>query len=200
MIKLTNYNLTMDDNLVFDNVDFFFGRQTYLLAGQMHKRKSLLISELARAFVEYTPGVDFVLETGIGYLPNNRFLIESLTVKQNLEFFTKFFNIPSIKIKVIINHFELENIANRKVNSLTPDLIQLVRIACVFLNTKASVYLLDNIFNNLNKGQIDLVKNFLKLLEGDNTIIISKLNTHEIEEFNPRIIEIVDKKLVYGDR
>lgn len=197
MLKLSKLSLEMDDIQVFEDVNFNFGRQTYLLSGQMYKRKSLLLNEIANSYIEYNPYITYTAENGVAYLPNNRFLIEGLTVKQNLDFFAKFFNTPAIKLRVLINHFELDNIVNRRVNSLTPDLIQLVRISCVLLNSTATVFLFDNIFNNLSKSQIDLVKDFLKRLEHENTLIFAKLNTHEIEDFNPRIINIVDKKLVY---
>lgn len=197
MIKLNKFNLKMDDLTVLEDIDFFFGRQAYLLSGPMVKRKSLLLEVLSHAFVYYQKGVEYVAESGVIYLPDNQFLIEGMTVKQNLEFFARFFNTPKIKYKVIVNNFELDNILDRKINSLSPDMEQLVRISCAMLNTTASVYLLDNIFNHLNKSQIDLVKNYLKLMTSNCIIIFSKLNTHEIEEFNPRVIEIKQKKLVY---
>lgn len=197
MIKLNKFNLKMDDLTVLEDIDFFFGRQSYLLSGPMVKRKSLLLEVLSHAFVYYQKGVEYVAESGVIYLPDNQFLIEGMTVKQNLEFFARFFNTPKIKYKVIVNNFELDNILDRKINSLSPDMEQLVRISCAMLNTTASVYLLDNIFNHLNKSQIDLVKNYLKLMTSNCIIIFSKLNTHEIEEFNPRVIEIKQKKLVY---
>lgn len=187
----------MDDITVLEDINFFFGRQTYLLAGTMVKRKSLLLDVLAHAYVYFEQGIEYSAESGIIYLPNKKILIDGITVKQNLEFFARFFNTPSIKIKVIVNNFELDHILDRKVNTLSADMRQLVRISCVMLNTSASVYLLDNIFDNLNKSQIDIVKNYLSLVSSNSMIIFSKLNTHEIEEFNPRIIEINNKKLVY---
>lgn len=197
MIKLNNFNLEMDDLTVLENINFFFGRQAYLLSGSMVKRKSLLLQVLAHAFVYYQEGVEYVAESGVVYLPENQILIEEMSVKHNLEFFARFFNTPPIKFKVIVNNFELDNILDRKVSSLSPDMYQLVRISCAMLNTSASVYLLDNIFNNLKKNQIDIVKNYLKLMASNSVLIFSKLNTHEIEEFNPRVIEIKQKKLVY---
>lgn len=197
MIRLQNYNLIMDDLVVLENINFYFGRETYLLAGPMVKRKRLLIDQLAQSYTSYHDGIEYFAESGVVYLPNNKILIEGLTVKQNLEFFARFFNTSNLKMRVIINNFELENILNREINSLTPDLKQLVRISCVILNVQASVYIFDNIFNNLNKSQIDLVKDYLKMIASNSTIIFSKLNTHEIEEFNPRVIKIENKKLVY---
>lgn len=197
MIELKNYTMKLDDQVVLSNINFHFGKQTYLLKGHMHKRKSKLLNELAKGFTSYNQGIKFSNESGIAYLPNKQFLLENLTVKQNLDFFGKFFNAQSIKIKVISNHFELDDIANRQVTSLSLGVRQLLRIACVCLNTHASIYLFDDLFNSLSKSQIDIVKKYLKLIELDNTIIISKLNKHEIEDFKPRLIQIVNKKLQY---
>lgn len=197
MIKLNKLCLALDDQVVFDNVNFNFGRETYLLSGQMHKRKSLLIDEIAKAFISFHPNINYCAERGVVYLPNTAILIENLTVKQNLEFFAGFFKTPLIKTRVIANHFEFEHIISRKVNSLTADIKQLVRIACVCMNMRATVYIFDEIFDHLSKSQISLVKNYLKQLDNDIILIISKQNTHELEEFKPRVINIVDKKLVY---
>ncbi len=197
MIKLTNYSLEMDDLVVLDDINFYFGRETYLLSGTMVKRKALFLNELAQSFISYHESIEYVAEAGIVYLPDDKMLIEGLTIKQNIEFFAKFFGTSNLKMRVLINHFELENLLNRRVNTLSPDLKQLVRIVCAMLNVTASIYLLDNIFDNLIKSQIDLVKDYLKLIASRKTIIFSKLNTHEIEEFNPRVIKIENKKLVY---
>lgn len=199
MIKLTNFNLEMDDLTVLENINFYFGRQSYLLAGPMVKRKSLLLEVLAQAFTSYQEGVEYIAESGVAYLPNKKILFDKLTVKQNLEFYAKFYNTPYIKVRVIVNNFEFEHLLNQRVSTLTADMTQLVRIACVVLNTNASVYLLDNIFENLKKSQIDLVKNYLKLISDDSIMIFSKLNTHEIEDFNPRVVDIKQKKLIYEE-
>lgn len=199
MIKLTNFSLEMDELTVFEDINFYFGHQAYLLSGSMIKRKSLLLEILAEAFTSYHEGIEYIAESGVAYLPNKKILIEGLSVKQNLEFYAKFYSTPHIKVRVIINHFELEHLLDRKVNTLSADATQLVRIACVLINTKASVYLLDNIFDNLKKNQIDLVKNYLKLICDDSILIFSKHNTHEIEDFNPRVVEIKQKKLVYEE-
>ncbi|WOO87457.1 hypothetical protein RZE82_00530 [Mollicutes bacterium LVI A0039] len=200
MIKITNLNMYMDDQIVLEDINMYFGRETYLLNGQMHKRKTLFIDKLATSFIKYNSNIEYVGESGIVYLPRYQILMQDLTVQQNIDFFAKFFNTPSIKVKVIINHFELDNFLNRKIDSLSSDTKQLVRIVCVFLNINASVYLLDNITEHLSRAQIDLVKMYLKQVDTNCTLIFSKLNSHGIEEFNPRILNIVDKKFVYEEK
>lgn len=199
MVTIKNYDLYMDDLMVLENISINFGRQVYLLSGQMHKRKSLLLNQIANAYTSYNSKIKYCNESGVAYLPSSRFLIDNLTIKQNIEFFGKFFGCSAIQMRVIINHFELDSYANRKVNSLSADIKQLVRIACAVLNTRASVYLFDNIFINLNNSQVNIVKTYLNRLVDENTIIISKLNDHQLRDFNPRSIEIVSKKLVYKE-
>ncbi len=199
MIKLINTNIILDDLVVLEDINFNFGRETYLLAGRMVKRKSALLEELARSASKYNPSIKYHAENGVVYLPANPILIEGLTVRQNIMFYSRFFATSSMKTKVLINHFEVENILDRKIKGLNNDVIQLVQVICVFLNTEATVYLLNDPFANLNKYQIDLIKSYLKQIERDITIIFSKLNSHEIEEFKPRIIEIREKKLVFEE-
>ncbi|WOO89212.1 hypothetical protein R2F61_00490 [Mollicutes bacterium LVI A0078] len=199
MIKLKNANIMLDDLTVLEDINFNFGRETYLLAGRMVKRKNALLEELAFAASKYNPNIKYHAENGVVYLPTNPILIEGLTVKQNIQFYSRFFGTTHMKVKVLINHFEIENILERKVKGLNVDVIKLVQVICVFLNTEATVYLLSDPFANLNKYQIDLIKTYLKQIERDITIIFSKLNSHEIEEFKPRIIEIKDKKLVFEE-
>lgn len=199
MIKLKNANIILDDLIVLEDINFNFGRETYLLAGRMVKRKNALLEELAFAASKYNPNIRYHAENGVVYLPTNPILIEGLTVRQNIQFYSRFFGTTHMKVKVLINHFEIENILERKVKGLNVDVIKLVQVICVFLNTEATVYLLNDPFANLNKYQIDLIKTYLKQIERDITIIFSKLNSHEIEEFKPRIIEIRDKKLVFEE-
>lgn len=200
MIKLENLDLELDDQVVIEDINFNFGHETYLLSGHMHKRKSKLLQEIAKSYSAYNPNITYSNETGVVYLPDNRILIENLTVKQNLEFFSNFFGTPLVKTRVISNHFEFDNYLNRTINSLSSDLKQLVRIACVCLNVKASVYIFDNIFDHLSKSEISLVKDYLKHFVKDAIFIFSKLNTHELEEFKPRVINIEKKRLVYEEK
>lgn len=199
MVTIKNYNLYMDDLMVLEDISINLGHQVYLLSGQMHKRKSLLLNEIANAYTSYNSNIKYSNESGVAYLPNSRFLIENLTIKQNIEFFGKFFGCSNIQVRVISNHFELDGYIDRKVNSLAADIKQLVRIACAVLNTNASVYLFDNLFLNLNNSQVNIVKSYLNRLVDENTIIISKLNDHHLTDLNPRSIEIVDKKLVFKE-
>lgn len=197
MIKISDLSLKLENQVVLEDVNLYLGKETYLLTGTMYKRKSIIINELARAANVYNKNILYNYENEIAYLPNKQILMTNLTVKQNLEFFAKFFKTIASDERKIIDHFDLYNILERKVDSLTFDLKQLVRIACVFLNTNASVYLLDNVFEHLNKSQIDLVKSYLYPIKDETTIIFSKSNVIGIEEFNPRILNIVNKKLVY---
>ncbi len=200
MINLNNLNLSLDDIPVFEDTNFHFGREMYILTGTMRKRKSLLISELADAYLSYNKSISYVAERGIVYLPTTKMLIESLTIKQNLDFFANFFNTSYYKVSEIVHHFELDSILNRKVNSLTSDIKQLVKIACVFLNTDASVYLLDDLFIHLNKHQMDIVKDYFKTIKQTSTIIIAKNNIVGLEEFNPRLVKIENKQLVFEEK
>lgn len=200
MINIDKLNLYLDDQLVFEDISFYFGRQMYILTGNLKKRKSLFISELADSYLSYNQSITYIAERGIVYLPTTKILIEPLTVKQNLDFFGKFFGTSYYKINVIIHHFELEPFLNRRVNSLTNDIKQLVRIACVILNTNATVYLFDDLFIHLNKHQMDLVKDFFKTIETNSTIIIAKNNAIGLEEFNPRLVVIENKKLVFEEK
>lgn len=199
MIKITNLSLSIDDQRVFRDININFGREIYLLSGQMVKRKTKLISEIAEAYIKYNEHIVFIGEPGLVYLPNYDILLENLTVKQNLDFFAKFFKTAPIKIKVLANHFELDNIINRKVNSLTSDLKQLVKLVCVLLNTKASIYLLDDFTKHLNRNQIDIVKAYIKHLKHDITVIMSKSSIHGVEDLKPRILAIKDRKLYYEE-
>lgn len=97
----------LDDLTVLEDINFNFGRETYLLAGRMVKRKNALLEELAFAASKYNPNIKYHAENGVVYLPTNPILIEGLTVKQNIQFYSRFFGTTHMKVKVLINHFEI---------------------------------------------------------------------------------------------
>lgn len=199
MIKLKDFNLEMNDTFVLENVDFNFGKETYIIIGSLFKRKSLLLDSLAKAFVERNQGVKYAFEKSIVYLPKSDILFNKLSVKQNIDFYSNFFGIKASFKNSLIEHFELTSILDRSIYSLTSDLKQIVKIVCAFLNNKASVYILDSPFDNLSKSQIYMVKEYLKTIRNNSTIIISKQNIFGLEDFSPRIINIKDKKLVFEE-
>lgn len=200
MIKISNYDLIMDGQIAIENININFGHETYLLAGHMNKRKAALINEIANSYAVYNEQIQYLAESGIVYLPNHKMLIENLTVRQNIEFFARFFRANASTSQKIISHFEIDNIMNRYISSLSPDHIQIVRIICAFHNTQASVYLLENLFADLNQNQISQVKDYLLPFRNQAIIIIAKTNAHQIEEFNPRVIKIENKNLCFEEQ
>lgn len=197
MVELRNFDLYIDEQKVLSNININFGKEAYLLSGRLYKRKSMLLNTIANSFKSYTPRIKFSFETDISYLPNSKFLFEALDVKDNIYFYSKLFDVSDDHVQEIIQLFGLETYLKRKIYSLPNDLRQLVRIACVLVNNNASVLLLDNLFENLNKSQISIVKSYIKDKKSKCTLIFSKLNNHEIEEFNPRILTIEDKNLIF---
>lgn len=199
MIKLKDFNLEMNDQFVLENVDFNFGKETYVIIGSLFKRKSLLLDSLAKAFVERNQGIKYAFENSIVYVPKSDILFNKLSVKQNIDFYSNFLKVKTSFKNSLIEHFELDGILDRSIYSLTSDLKQVVKVVCAFLNKKASVYILDSPFDNLSKSQIYMVKEYLKTIKNNSTIIISKQNILGLEGFSPRIVNIQNKKLVFEE-
>lgn len=195
MISLQNYTIEIDDRIVVKDANISFGRKTYLIAGDLYKRKTTLLRDIAASFHNYNPQVRYYSESGIIYLPDEQILINNFTVLQNLNYYSLVFKTNKDYIDVIIKDFDLYQILHKNIRTLTTEHKQMVRIACAMLNEKASVILLDNPFNNLQQSDIDLIKAHLNKFVRIKTIIILKNTIHNLEEFEPTILEFVDNDI-----
>ncbi len=199
MLSIKNLQLQLDDIIVFENLTINFGHQTYLLSGHLDKRKSLLLKTLANSYTKTNKSINYQNETGIIYYPKEDILYRNLSVKQNIDFFSKLFASNNNHIKALIEKFNLNDWLDRNIYDLPTEVKKIVKVVCIFLNEYGSVYLLDGIFDDLSKTNIRIIKDYIKTIKCKPIILITKNNHHELEDLSCREIYIDNKQLHFKD-
>lgn len=134
----------------------------------------------------------------IGYLPEKPPLYQDMTVKEYLDFV---YNLKKVKlpkgphIKEICRLVKISNVYNRVIKHLSKGYQQRVGIAQALIGNP-SVLILDEPTVGLDPQQIIEIRNLIKQLGRNHTIILSSHILSEIQAVCQRIIIISDGKIV----
>ncbi len=127
----------------------------------------------------------------IGYLPEDTPLYQNMTVKEFLEYCAKLKGIENSGIKSsiseVLSKCKIEDVKNRIIGTLSKGYRQRVGLAQALLNNP-EILILDEPTVGLDPNQVIQVRNLLKELSRERTIILS---THILPE-----VEAVCKKVI----
>jgi ABC-2 type transport system ATP-binding protein len=125
-----------------------------------------------------------------------------LTVMENLNFFSYFYQINNRKDRInkVINTFRLEKLANKAIHQLSAGQITRVNLAKAFINFP-KVLLLDEPTASLDPEVASYIREFLlnERKKFNVSIIITSHNMAEVEEVCDRVIFINHGKIVADD-
>ncbi|MBL4724623.1 MAG: gliding motility-associated ABC transporter ATP-binding subunit GldA [Lutibacter sp.] len=137
----------------------------------------------------------------IGYLPEHNPLYLDMYVKEYLQFNAAIHKIPTKEINNIITKVGLEPESHKKINQLSKGYRQRVGLAAALLHNP-DVLILDEPTTGLDPNQIVEIRNLIKEVGKDKTVLFSTHIMQEVEAVCDRVIllnkgEIVaDKNLV----
>lgn len=138
----------------------------------------------------------------IGYLPENPPLYSDLRVVEYLDFVSKIKGIPSDKKKTAISgsieKAGLQAVQHQVINSLSKGFRQRVGLAQALLNDP-DVLILDEPTVGLDPRQIIEIRELIKKLGGDHTIILSTHILPEVEMTCGRVVIINQGEVVAQD-
>ncbi len=133
-------------------------------------------------------GVDhikFLKEKHIGFLPQNAKLHDFISVKEELELFSKLSLIPSKKrkeqIRYLINFFDLEDKYNEKISKLSFGMKVKIKVIQAFLED-SSLILLDEPTAGLDFESVVKIRELIKSYKEQSTVIISSHNLLELQD------------------
>jgi ABC-2 type transport system ATP-binding protein len=138
----------------------------------------------------------------IGYLPETPPLYPEMEVSEYLDFVGQLKGIPGAEIKrrrdEVVDRCALGDVRNKLIGKLSKGFRQRVGIAQAIIHNP-DVLILDEPTSGLDPKQIIEIRELLRALSGDHTIILSTHILSEVEHSCERVIIISQGKLVAQD-
>ncbi|AUC84856.1 gliding motility-associated ABC transporter ATP-binding subunit GldA [Polaribacter sp. ALD11] len=136
----------------------------------------------------------------IGYLPEHNPLYADMYVREYLQFHASIFKVDKSQIEICIEKVGLTSEAHKKINQLSKGYQQRVGLAAAILHNP-KVLILDEPTTGLDPNQLVEIRELIKELGKDKTVLFSTHIMQEVEAVCDRVIIIkkgeilIDKKL-----
>jgi len=140
------------------------------------------------------------LKRQIGYLPENNPLYPEMYVREYLDFVASFYNSNQPHKKLIDNVIELTGLApekKKKIGSLSKGYKQRVGLAQALIHNPA-VLILDEATSGLDPNQIIEIRNLIKEIGKEKTVLLSTHIMQEAEAICQRVI-IIDRGVIMAN-
>ena len=131
----------------------------------------------------------------IGFLPENNPLYQEMYVKEYLQFVANIHGISNEKVEEIINLVGITPEKNKKISQLSKGYNQSVGLAQAILH-EPNLLILDEPTNGLDPNQIVEIRNVIKEIGKEKTVILSTHIMQEVEALCSRVILIHNGNIV----
>ena len=145
---------------------------------------------------------DLSVKSKIGYLPENNPLYKDMYIKEYLSFVGEIYKIDNLKDRIakIIKQTGLSPEQSKKIGSLSKGYRQRVGLAAALIHNP-EVLILDEPTTGLDPNQLVEIRNLIKKVGKDKTVLLSTHIMQEVDKMCNRLIminkgEIVDDQLV----
>lgn len=205
-IKVNQLSKHYKNQIALDSISFEIPKgQIVGFLGPNGAGKSTLM-KLLTTYLTPTSGEAFInghninsaiaeVQKSIGYLPEHNPLYLSQYPKEYLTFNAKIYNTPKARINEVIELTGLQNNTNKKIGALSKGYRQRVGLACALLHDP-KVLLLDEPTTGLDPNQLVEIRNLIKSLGKDKTVLLSTHIMQEVEAMCSRVLVINKGKLV----
>ncbi len=162
--------------------------------------------KILTGFIKPTSGEVFVNEINvlqnpleaqktIGYLPEHNPLYSDMYVREYLQFQASIFKVDKSQIDVCVKKVGLTEEANKKINQLSKGYQQRVGLAAAILQNP-SVLILDEPTTGLDPNQLVEIRELIKELGKEKTVLFSTHIMQEVEAVCDRVIIIKKGKIL----
>jgi ABC-2 type transport system ATP-binding protein len=136
------------------------------------------------------------IRSQIGYLPENNPLYTDLFVKEYLEMVAGFYKLPNKKEQVLkmVELTGLKAEQNKKIKALSKGYRQRVGLAQALIHDPA-VLVLDEPTTGLDPNQLEEIRQLIRTISNDKTVMISTHIMQEVEAICSRVIIVNNGKL-----
>lgn len=138
------------------------------------------------------------IQKQIGYLPEHNPIYLEMYVREYLEFHARIFKVDKSRIETVIKQTKLTPEANKKIEQLSKGYRQRVGLAAALLHDP-EVLILDEPTTGLDPNQLIEIREFIKSISQDKTILLSTHIMQEVEAICDRVI-IINKGKIVSDK
>tara|TARA_B110000467_G_C18158218_1_gene388050 strand:- start:62 stop:763 length:702 start_codon:yes stop_codon:yes gene_type:complete len=145
---------------------------------------------------------DLLVKSKIGYLPEHNPLYKDMYIKEYLSFVGEIYKIDNLKNRIteIIKQTGLSPEQSKKIGSLSKGYKQRVGLAAALIHNP-EILILDEPTTGLDPNQLIEIRNLIKEVGKDKTVLLSTHIMQEVDKMCNRVIiinkgKIVDDKLV----
>ncbi|WP_127844807.1 gliding motility-associated ABC transporter ATP-binding subunit GldA [Psychroflexus aestuariivivens] len=138
------------------------------------------------------------IQKQIGYLPEHNPIYLEMYVREYLEFHARIFNVDKTRIETVIHQTKLTPEANKKIEQLSKGYRQRVGLAAALLHDP-EVLILDEPTTGLDPNQLIEIRELIKSISQDKTILLSTHIMQEVEAICDRVI-IINKGKIVSDK
>jgi putative ABC transport system ATP-binding protein len=206
MIKALNLTHYYNKDLALENINLEINKGEFIcLIGESGSGKSTLLSLLStllkptsgEIFFENTnykdiKDIDNFRKTNIGFIFQFHYLINYLTVKENIKLANE--KATNDEIYNLLKILKIENLLDKYPNEISGGQKQRVAIARALIN-KPKVIIADEPTGNLDSKNSLNVFEILKNLSEEGTTIIVATHDKELAKFANKIYEVKDGKI-----
>lgn len=134
-------------------------------------------------------------QLSFGYLPEHNPLYLDLYVREYLSFSASIYNIPKVRIREVIEITGLKPESHKKISQLSKGYRQRVGLANAILHDP-EILILDEPTTGLDPNQLIEIRNLMKNIGKDKTILFSTHIMQEVEAICDRVIIINEGKII----
>ena len=206
MIKTSNLTHFYNKDKALENINLEINKGEFVcLIGESGSGKSTLLSILStllkptsgELFFENTnykdiKDIDSFRKTNIGFIFQFHYLINYLTVKENIKLANE--KATNDEIYNLLKILKIENLLDKYPNEISGGQKQRVAIARALIN-KPKVIIADELTGNLDSKNSLNVFEILKKLSEEGTTIIVATHDKELAKFANKIYEVKDGKI-----
>lgn len=138
---------------------------------------------------------DIECKKNMGFLPENNPLYSEMYVKEYLQFVADIHKTPKEKVNEIIDLVGITPEKNKKISQLSKGFKQRVGLAQAILH-EPDLLILDEPTNGLDPNQILEIRNVIKEIGKEKTVILSTHIMQEVEALCTRVILIHQGKII----
>ena len=140
---------------------------------------------------------DILVKSHIGYLPENNALYNDMYIKEYLTFIAGLYNVKNINERLlqIISKVGLDKVQQKKIKELSKGYQQRLGIASALIHNP-EVLILDEPTTGLDPNQLIEIRNLIKEVGKEKTVLLSTHIMQEVDKMCNRVIVINHGKIV----